>query len=72
MEPLLDVHNVARTLSLSPWTVRRMIADGRLIPVRLGRRVLVEPSEVERFVGEARKRSESHQAEPENPARREF
>ena len=72
MEPLLDVQNVARTLSLSPWTVRRMIADGRLVPVRLGRRVLVEPAEVERFVSGARKRSEHPQDKSAGAERREF
>jgi excisionase family DNA binding protein len=54
MEPLLDVKAVAKLLSLSPWTIRKMLADGRLTPVRLGRRVLVEPAEVERFVSESR------------------
>ena len=55
MEALLDVNSVARLLSLSPWTVRRLIADGKLLPVRLGRRVLIEPAEVERFVSQARR-----------------
>jgi excisionase family DNA binding protein len=55
MDALLDINTVARLLSLSPWTVRRLIFDGRLTPVRLGRRVLVEPAEVERFVSKARR-----------------
>jgi excisionase family DNA binding protein len=54
MEALLDIKSVARLLSLSPWTIRRLIFDGKLLPVRLGRRVLVEPVEVERFVSQAR------------------
>lgn len=54
MEPLLDIKAVARLLSLSPWTVRRMVSDGRLTPVRIGRRVLVEVTEVERLVSTAR------------------
>ena len=55
MDALLDINTVARLLSLSPWTVRRLISDGLLRPVRLGRRVLVEPAEVERFVSIARR-----------------
>jgi len=54
MEALLDINSVARLLSLSPWTIRRLISDGKLTPVRLGRRVLVEPAEVERFVSQSR------------------
>jgi excisionase family DNA binding protein len=62
MDALLDINSVARLLSLSPWTVRRLIFDGRLTPVRLGRRVLVEPSEVERFVSQARQAPNTHEA----------
>jgi|HubBroStandDraft_3_1064219.scaffolds.fasta_scaffold2898696_1 excisionase family DNA binding protein len=54
MDKLLDVHSVADTLALSPLTVRRYIARGRLKAIRLGRRVLVEPSELERFVAAAK------------------
>jgi excisionase family DNA binding protein len=61
MDALLDINSVARLLSLSPWTVRRLIFDGRLAPVRLGRRVLVEPAEVERFVTQARQNPISHE-----------
>jgi excisionase family DNA binding protein len=41
-------------LSLSPWTIRRYITDGKLKTVRLGRRVLIEPSELQRLVEEGR------------------
>jgi excisionase family DNA binding protein len=57
METLLDINSVERLLSLSPWTIRRLISDGKLIPVRLGRRVLVEPAELERFVSQRRQAS---------------
>jgi excisionase family DNA binding protein len=61
MDALLDISSVARLLSLSPWTIRRLIFDGRLTPVRLGRRVLVEPAEVERFVSQARQNPNSQE-----------
>jgi excisionase family DNA binding protein len=54
MDKLLDVYSVADTLALSPLTVRRYIARGRLKAIRLGRRVLVEPAELERFVAAAK------------------
>lgn len=54
MDKLLDVYSIADTLALSPLTVRRCIARGWLKAIRLGRRVLVEPSELERFVDAAK------------------
>lgn len=54
MDKLLDVHSVADTLALSPLTVRRYIACGKLKAIRLGRRVLVEPAELERFLAAAK------------------
>ena len=50
MNRLLDVNAVADLLSISKWTVRAYIRSGKLRAVRLGRRVLVEESELERFV----------------------
>lgn len=54
MEPLQDVESAARLLSISPWTVRAYIRQGKLNPVRIGRRVLLEEAELERFVAEAK------------------
>ena len=50
MKQLYDVNSAARLLSISHWTVRGYIRSGMLQPVRLGRRVLLEESELERFV----------------------
>jgi excisionase family DNA binding protein len=50
MEQLLSVVDTARTLAISPWTVRLYIRAGRLNPVRIGTRVLLEQSELERFI----------------------
>ncbi len=42
MEPLaVDVSEAARLLSVSVFTIRRMLRDGRLQPIHIGRRVLV-------------------------------
>jgi excisionase family DNA binding protein len=51
----LSITNAAHILSLSPWTLRRWIRLGRLKAVRLGRRVLVEPEELERLIASGRK-----------------
>jgi excisionase family DNA binding protein len=52
---LWDVKEAGTALCLSPWTVRRWISEGKLVAVRLGRRVLVEPSECRRLVEEGRR-----------------
>jgi excisionase family DNA binding protein len=52
---VLDVRQAAHALSISPWTIRRYITDGKLRPIRIGRRVLIEPSELQRLVEAGRK-----------------
>jgi excisionase family DNA binding protein len=52
---LWNVKEAGAALGLSPWTIRRYITDGKIQTVRLGRRVLVEPSECRRLVEECRK-----------------
>ena len=47
---VLDVKEAANVLSLSPRSIRRYITVGKLRTVRLGRRVLIEPSELQRLV----------------------
>jgi excisionase family DNA binding protein len=47
---LLSREAVARTLSLSVRSVERLIGSGQLPTVRLGRRVLVSQSDLERFI----------------------
>lgn len=54
MKQLYDINSAARLLGISPWTVRAYIRRGKLKPVRLGRRVLLEESELERLVAENR------------------
>ena len=54
MERLLGVVDAARLLGISPWTVRKIIREGKLRPVRLGVRVLLEQSDIENFVSKAK------------------
>ncbi len=54
MQPLHDIKSAARLLALSPFTIRMWIRQGKLSAVRLGRRVLVEEAELERFVAQAK------------------
>lgn len=50
MRPLKSVEQAAELLGISKWTVRSYIREGKLRPVRLGRRVLLPEEELERFV----------------------
>jgi excisionase family DNA binding protein len=50
----LGLKEAAAVVGLSPWTLRHWIKQGRVRSVRLGRRVLVEPQELERLIEEGR------------------
>ena len=52
MTKLNSIPRSADVLSLSPWTVRSYIRQGKLHPVRIGRRVLLSDAELERFIRE--------------------
>ena len=54
MDQLLSIVEAANILAISPWTVRAYVQSGKLNPVRIGRRVLLEESELERFITEAK------------------
>jgi len=50
MEALMTIERAAQVLGISPWTVRRYISLKKIWPVRIGRRVLIEPQEIRRIV----------------------
>jgi len=47
------IKEAARLLSVSTWSIRRWIRQGKIRSVRLGKRVLVPASEVDRLSGNA-------------------
>jgi len=53
-DPLLDVAGAADYLAVSPAAVRKFIFEKRLAIVRIGRRVFLEASELERFIDAGR------------------
>jgi excisionase family DNA binding protein len=64
---LLTVHDAARVLSISPWTVRAYIRAGKLRPIRVGRLVRLDEQELDRFVCQAKESSVAEQSiEKEN------
>ncbi|MBZ5635164.1 MAG: helix-turn-helix domain-containing protein [Acidobacteriia bacterium] len=50
----IGVKEAAARLGVSHWAVRQWIKQGKLRAVRLGRRVLIEPAELERLVEQGR------------------
>ena len=50
---LFGIKEAARLLSVSSWSIRRWIRQRKIRSVRLGRRVLVPASEVDRLSGNA-------------------
>lgn len=50
---LLTLIAVAKTLCVSPHTVRSWVKKGKLRPIRLCRRLLFHPGEVARFLAAA-------------------
>jgi len=57
----LDIESAAKAISVSPWTIRKWISQGKLAATRLGRRVCVTPEALRDFVeqGSGSRRGES-------------
>ncbi len=51
---LLDLIQVAQALNVSPHTVRSWVRKGRLQPLRICRRLLFLPEELDRFINSAK------------------
>jgi len=58
MEKLYTIKEVAEMLRVSKPTVYRMMSDGKLKPLKLGKRTLFEESELNRFIEELKKQKE--------------
>ena len=50
----IGVKEAANALGISHWTIRKYVRQGRLVAVRIGRRVLIEPAELERLIEQGR------------------
>jgi excisionase family DNA binding protein len=51
LQPSIDIGEVARLFQCNPRTVRRMIADGRLPAVQIGRQWRIRPEHVAAMLG---------------------
>ena len=50
----MGIKEAADAVGLSHWTLRQYIRQGKVKAVRLGRRVLIEPSELQRLIEQGR------------------
>jgi len=55
----LDIESAAKAISVSPWTIRKWIAQGKLPATRLGRRVCVTPEALQALVDKGTQRNGS-------------
>ncbi len=46
----MPLNEAAAAIGLSHWTLRKAINSGQLKAMRVGRRILVSPKELERFL----------------------
>lgn len=50
----VSINDAAAALNISHWSLRKYIRQGRIVAVRIGRRVLIEPAELERLIEQGR------------------
>ena len=51
----IPLRDAADAVGLSHWTLRKLISEGRLAAIRINRKVLVAPAELERLVATGKK-----------------
>jgi excisionase family DNA binding protein len=52
----MPLNEAATAVGLSHWTLRKAINAGKLRAMRVGRKILVSPKELERFISGGRKK----------------
>ena len=50
----IGLKEAAEAVGLSHWTLRQYIREGKVQAIKLGRRVLIEPGELERLIEQGR------------------
>ena len=52
----MGIERAAKIIDSSPWTVRKLVREGKLKATRFNRRVLIEPKELQKLVAAGRER----------------
>lgn len=55
LEPLLKIEDAAKIVGRTHWTLRADVKAGKVRCVRIGRRIMIEPSEIRRLIEEGRR-----------------
>jgi Helix-turn-helix domain len=55
LEPLLKIEDAAKIVGRTHWTLRADIKAGKLRCVRIGRRIMIEPAELQRLIEASRR-----------------
>jgi excisionase family DNA binding protein len=50
MQKLIDVNTVASVLDCCPATVRKLIRDGHIRSIKVGRQLRIDPADLEAFI----------------------
>ena len=50
----IGLREASASVGLSHWTLRKYIREGKIRAVRIGRRVLIEPGELQRLIDHCR------------------
>lgn len=66
--PLMTIGQTAGRLSLHERTVRRLIGDGSLVAVRVGRSVRIDERDLEEFIDQSR--GPAHARAPKPPSQK--
>ena len=53
----MGLREAGESVGLSHWTLRKMIAEGKLPSIRVGRRVLVEPEALRQLIERGKSRT---------------
>ena len=51
----VSIREAADAIGLSPWTVRKMVKNGKLPSVRINRRVLIETTALRELIDKSRR-----------------
>jgi excisionase family DNA binding protein len=50
----IGIKDAAARLGISHWVLRKYVREGKVRAVRIGRRVLIEPGELQRLIEQGR------------------
>ncbi len=59
----MGIKDAAKSIGLSPWTLRKWVADGKIEFTKVGRRVLIEPRTLQELLERGRQHAQAAKLE---------